>query len=147
MRERLTPRTLRGFSHRPIDMSIPASVLPSIQPPDKPQTSFGETITKLEELRYRIRKEASDLTQVQTLRREQDELLIGVLSRGLSGNVPDGFRVQFAPSDNNPNGTLHITVIERGQIHPFYLSDKRRDRTPIQERVISKARAVISSGG
>lgn len=129
------------------DMSIPASVLPSTPRPDRPRSGFGLTIDRLEELRKLIREEASDWTQVQAWRREQDVLLLGVLSRGLSGDVPDGFRVRIAPSDNTPDRTLCIMVIEHGQILPFYLGYEGRDRTPIQKRVIAKARSVIRSRG
>lgn len=128
-------------------MSIPAWALPSIPTPDRPRSSFGMTIGRLEELRDRIREEEGDWTRVQILKREQEELLIGVLSKGLSGDVPAGTHVRFAPSDRDPNSTLCITVSTQDLRNTYYLKDQRPGRTPFQQGVIGKARTVIKSRG
>lgn len=144
MGERLTPRTLRRHGYRRGDMSVPTSALPSDPPPDRPRSSFYLTIDRLEELRHRIREEEGDWTRVQILKREQEELLIGVLSRGFSEDLPSGTGIRFAPSDSDPTHSLHITVLAQNEKYSYYLKD-RAAKTPAQLAIINRTREIIRS--
>ncbi len=116
-------------------------------PPDLPQSGFGATIDRLEELRVRIREEQGNWSRAQPLKKEWDDLLIGVLSRGLSADFPAGVRVRFGPSESDPEHSLRIAVSMRDSRHTYYLRDQRRGRTPFQEGIVRRARAQVRSRG
>lgn len=130
-------------------MSIPEWALPQTPAPDRPRVSeFGQTLGHINGLIERAReaREEGDWTKATNLRSERDNLIVGLLDRGLSGDLPPGVRVRFEPSDSDPDRSLRISVIATDLNRSYYLKDGAV-KTPAQQKIVDKARAIIRSRG
>ena len=145
MGERVTPRALKRLGHRRTDMSIPAWALPQTPAPDRPRVSeFGQTLSHIDDLIERAREahEKCDWTKATNLRSERDNLVVGLLDRGLSGDLPPGVRIRVEPSDSDPDRSIRISVIATDLSRTYHLKDEAA-KTPAQQDIVDKARAVI----
>ena len=128
------------------DMSVPAWALPQSPVPNKPHVSaLSLSVGRINDLRSRANME-SDWERASNLRSQSNPILIEVLGRGVSGDLPQGERVQFKPSDSDPNYSICVTVTTSDLSRTYYLKDKAA-KTPAQQIIVGKARAIIRSRG